>query len=145
MWQIDWLTFAILKFSLKNLPVFHNLIFCFGGKFKCGRWVLIRHYFLRKSCLYKMHLCHDARWDAILSFIQESRQDQTLKKQVAGEVKTCPFVKGYTKIAFKKVTCLLDEIFPLRGLWKEVKQKYKRRTRRTTTTKEEEEKSNSNK
>ena len=29
-------------------------------------------------------------------------QDQILKKQVAGEVKTSPFVKGYTKIAFKK-------------------------------------------
>ena len=41
------------------------------------------------------------------SFIQD--KIKTLKKQVAGEVKTSPFVKGYTKIAFKKksLVCLM--------------------------------------
>ena len=60
---------------------------------KAGRKVI----FIR--CIYAMQ--HH-------SFIH-SRQDQTLKKQVAGEVKTSPFVKGYTKIAFKKksLVCLM--------------------------------------
>ena len=37
---------------LKNLPIFSNMSFKFGGKFKRGRNVLHKLYFLRKSLLW---------------------------------------------------------------------------------------------